>query len=309
VHHSLDRELAALAARQHGIFTLGDARALGLSEGRIEARVGATWQSVHETVFRIAGAPRTWKSEFYAATRAATPPVAISFRSGAALYELPTGRTNVTELNCRRWKRSRKPGLVVHESTRFSEVDITVVDGIQVVTAERLIMELAGLRPYPDHVEKLIQAARRKRLITYDSTIETFERLRRRGLPGVRAMAAALDRWNPESRATHSDPETRLVQILRNHGLPEPVTQFPVLDQYGNLVATTDAALPQWKITIEYQSTQEHTDEFQAARDDARRNEILAAGYFPIAARPDDLRKGGHRLVDQIRRTAQRAAS
>jgi hypothetical protein len=87
------------------------------------------------------------------------------------------------------------------------------------------------------------------------------------------------------------------------------VTQFQVLDEYGNLVATADAALPQWKITIEYQSTQEHSDEFQVARDDVRRNEVLAAGYFPIAARIDDLRSGGHRLVDQILRTARRAAS
>ena len=102
--------------------------------------------------------------------------------------------------------------------------------------------------------------------------------------------------------------ETKLVQILRAHGLPEPVTQFQVLDPFGNLVATTDAALPQWKITIEYQSMQEHLDEFQIAADDRRRNRVLAAGYFPLVARRDDLRSGGHELAEQIRTIARQTA-
>jgi hypothetical protein len=91
-----------------------------------------------------------------------------------------------------------------------------------------------------------------------------------------------------------------LTQVLREHGLPEPTTQFQVLDKFGNLVATTDAALPKWKITVEYQSKQEHLDEFQSLRDDRRRNAILAAGYFPLAARVEDLRAGGRVLVEQI---------
>jgi hypothetical protein len=99
-----------------------------------------------------------------------------------------------------------------------------------------------------------------------------------------------------------------LIQTLRDHGLPEPVTQFRVLDEFGDFVADTDAALPQWRVTIEYQSIQEHSDEFQLARDDRRRNKIIAAGYFPLAARFDDLKSGGRVLVDEIRRTARRAS-
>jgi hypothetical protein len=74
--------------------------------------------------------------------------------------------------------------------------------------------------------------------------------------------------------------ETWLLQILRRHGLPEPVLQFTVVDEFGNFVARTDAAIPQWRITIEYQSMQEHSDEFQSARDDHRRNKIIRAGFL-----------------------------
>ena len=122
----------------------------------------------------------------------------------------------------------------------------------------------------------------------------------RRGVPGVKAMRIALELWDPTSKPTHSEMETMLLQVLRNAGLPELVTQFRVLDQYGNFVADADAALPQWRITIEYQSKQEHLDEFQALRDDRRRNAVIAAGYLPLVARFEDLRSGGHRLVDEI---------
>jgi hypothetical protein len=177
------------------------------------------------------------------------------------------------------------------------------------VTVERLILELAGLAPFPDSIERVIHAARRKRLITYTSTLETFNRLAGRGLRGVQALRVALDRWDPTSPPTESDMETWLIQVLRAHGLPEPETQFVVRDRSGNFVARADAALSQWRITIEYQSKQEHLDEFQSLRDDRRRNAVMAAGYFPLAVRAEDLRTGGERIVGQIRDIARRSAS
>jgi hypothetical protein len=86
------------------------------------------------------------------------------------------------------------------------------------------------------------------------------------------------------------------------------VLQFEVLDQNGLFVARADAALPQWKVTVEYQSMQEHLDEFQVAADDRRRNRVLAAGYFPLVARIADLRSGGDELAEQIRAVARRSA-
>jgi very-short-patch-repair endonuclease len=102
--------------------------------------------------------------------------------------------------------------------------------------------------------------------------------------------------------------ETLLVQALRAHGLPEPITQFDVLDEFGNVVATTDIGIPQWKVVVEYDSMQEHTDEFQLAQDARRRNQIVAAGYLPLSARVDDLRTGGRQLVQEILRAARKPA-
>jgi len=76
--------------------------------------------------------------------------------------------------------------------------------------------------------------------------------------------------------------ETLLLQILREHGCPDPVPQFNVHNQRGDLVARVDAAIPKWNITIEYDSKQEHSDEFQIERDARRRNRIIGAGYVPL---------------------------
>jgi len=102
--------------------------------------------------------------------------------------------------------------------------------------------------------------------------------------------------------------EVRVLQILRDHGLPEPVAQFDVLDRFGNLIATTDLGIPPWKVVIEYQSDQEHSDEFQIARDDRRRNKIIGTGYKPIMARKNDVWSGGRELVEEILEAARQPA-
>jgi hypothetical protein len=300
-----DRALAGYAQSSHGVFDLGVARWIGLTHAQIDWRVAHSWVCLYDGVFRMPGAVPTWKGDLLAACLAAGEPVAVSHRAAAQIYEAPGKQT--LEITCKRWRRTQVPGLVVHESTRFGPEDINTIDGIPVSTPERVILELAGLKPFPDYVEAVIHAMRRKRLITYESTYAVFQRLARRGVPGVRAMRVALERWTP--KVTQSEMETLLLQTLRTAGLPEPVLQYIVSDHDGQFVAAVDAALPQWRITIEYDSKQEHSDEFQIARDARRRDEILAAGYFPLTARHGDLTRGGDELVERILRIARRNAS
>jgi very-short-patch-repair endonuclease len=138
-----------------------------------------------------------------------------------------------------------------------------------------------------------------------------FDRHARRGLKGVSALRETLERWDPESRPTDSEMETLLLQALRRSGLPEPVIQHEVVDRAGCFVARADAAYPDSYIAIEYDSKQEHSDEFQIASDARRRNRMQAAGYAVLSARHADLKAGGTELCDQIaammRRTAEPA--
>jgi hypothetical protein len=305
-----ERELAAYAGRNHNVFTREQALEFGMSEFQADRRrADRRWVAVHDEVFQMAGVHLTWKGKLLAATLAATPPVAISHRAGIGVYGLPGGRRDLVELSCKRWKRTKKSGLVAHESTRFTDDDIKLVDGIPVSTPERLMLEMAGIRPQAQYIERLVQAARRKRLITYDTTLETLSRLRRRGARGVRVLEEVLELWRPDSRPTASEMETRLLQVLRAAGLPDPIVQFDVLDEFGNLVATADLGMPWWDLVLEYDSIQEHSDEFQIRRGENRRNEIEACGYRMLVVRWGDLQTGGKTIIDQIERIARRHAS
>jgi very-short-patch-repair endonuclease len=204
------------------------------------------------------------------------------------------------ELTCRRWLRARSPGIVVHESTRIDTADIQIVDGIPVMRPERVVLELAGLRPYPRYIESVVHAARRKQLITHESTLAMFNRHARRGLRGVSALRVVLEQWDPAQRATESNMETMLLQTLRDAGYPNPVPQFEILDERGTFVARVDVALPAWRIAVEYDSRQEHSDEFQLARDAQRRNRVVAAGWRMLSARHRDLTSGGRELLSAI---------
>jgi len=298
-----DRTLADLAEAQDGVFTIDDARRSGFSKDQIDGRVGESWSRFYDGVYRMAGAPPSWRSNLRAATIAAGEGAAISHRCAAATYGLPTGRMSPIELTCVRWQRTVQPGLLVHESTRLDSRDIRLVDAIPVTTPERTILDLASQFPRANYLEYVIQAARRKRLLTYESTHSMFERNARRGLKGVSALRQVLERWDPSSRPTESEMETMLLQVLRGNGLPEPVTQHDVFDDSGRFVARPDAAYPEFRIAIEYDSKQEHSDEFQIAQDNARRNRLLRARYVVISARHADLRRGGQEICDLIAAT------
>jgi hypothetical protein len=196
----------------------------------------------------------------------------------------------------------------VHESKQLDPRDLHLIDGIPVTRPERVVLELGAIYKSVDYVERVLHAARRKRLITYTSTRETFDRLARRGRPGVQVMREALERWNPSTRPTESEMETSLLQVLRRNGLPEPVLQYEIYDEFGRFVARADAAYPQWRVVIEYNSKQEHSDEWAIARDESRRNRVLACGYLPVIARHQDVRDGGFELCRTIRNLRHSAA-
>jgi len=196
----MNRELLDFAAAHDGVFTRKHALGFGLTRREIDSRLGSAWKSVHEGVYRIDGTPVTLRGRLLAAVWSAPALAAVSHRSAAFLYALPGGSDDVVEVTCVRWRRSREAGLVVHESRRLAERDITEVDGIPAVSPELLLLQLAWQRPHVGYLELVLQAARRRRLITFESMQQEFARHAGRGLRGVRALRAVLEQWDPSQR-------------------------------------------------------------------------------------------------------------
>jgi hypothetical protein len=195
---------------------------------------------------------------------------------------------------------------VVHESKGLVQRDVTVVDAIPVTTIERTLLDLGAVR-HPLTVERAVETALRRELTTLLDLRSTVRRLGRSGRNGVGVLRRIIDERDPDRRLTESAMEMRLLQVLRAHGLPEPVTQHEIRDR-GRFVARVDAAYPELRIALEYESVDWHTGKAALLRDSARRNAIVAAAWMPVAVTVDDLRSGGDRVCNDILRVRRRAA-
>ena len=306
--HALDQAIAEFAARHHGAFARRHATELGFTRHQRELRLQQRrWEEPFEGVYRVAGTPRTWRSELYCAVLAGCENTFGSHRSATAVYELPGGDRQLQEVLCPRWRRARWPSLVVHESRALSSLDVTVVDAIPVTTVERTLLDLGAVRSQQT-VERAVEAALRRELTTIDDLVATLRRLGRKGRNGAGVLRSILDVRAPDRSVTESDMEMRMLQVLRAHGLPEPVTQFDVL-HHGRFIARVDAAYVQWRIALEFDSYLWHSNRAERARDNERRNALMNADWTPISVIWDDLKSGGTRLCQQILDRARRSAA
>jgi hypothetical protein len=302
---SADRRLLAFAADHHAVFKGAHARICGLTDRQIEGRIAlGLWRHLYEDVYIAAGAPLTWKGTLLAACWAGGFRAAASHRSAAALWKLAGGRRSIVEVTCPRWRRARHEGLVVHETKALQGVDIAVVEGIPVTTPERTLLDL-GAVCHESVVEMALDKLEHRGLVTRQSVQATLGRLAKQGRNGAGTLRRLLAVQDRERRAPESEMETALIQCLRRDGWPEPVPQYEIR-QGGVLVARVDAAYPQWRIAVEYQSDEHHSGRRASEHDNDRRLRIIAAGWFPVEATLPDVRNGGARLRAAIRNARTR---
>ncbi len=298
-----DDALGCLATRQHGIFALEHVDALDFSDGARKARTSSgRWILVYDGVYRMGGAPKTWRGDLLAACLAAGPDALASHRSAAALWSLPSGRTDLIELMCSRWRRSRHDSLVVHESLRIDDDDDRDErDSIPCTSAARTLFDLAR-RLSPVMLDANIDAALRHKLVSLDELRRTSTRLATKGRPGGRKFRAAVSGRTGEVALPESVPERRLAELLVRQGLPAPVHQYVIRDETGGFVARVDLAYPDARLVIEYDSVEHHTGTAAHYRDAARRNAISDLDYTVLVATGADLKDRANRLAASVRR-------
>jgi hypothetical protein len=287
-----DSILAAHAAEHHGVFRSQHARMAGLGKRQIGRRITEHhWQRLYRDVYRVNGSPITWRGDLLAACWAGGFRAVASHRSAAELHGLPGRRRDLVEITCPRWRRAHQQQVWVHETKALEPGDITVVDGIAVTSAARTLFDLGGVYR-KGTVELALESTLRRGLVTEGELMALVKRVSRSGRPGGPILRELLAAREPGRRATASEMETLLLQAIRSHGLPEPVTQHEVW--HGScFVGRVDAAYPDARIAIEYDSDEFHSGRVPTRRDRARRHELIAASWLPIDVGPTDLRNGG----------------
>lgn len=274
-----DAALAQIATGQRSLVTLDDALSVGLREGDVEYRVASGRLSrVRRGVWLMAGAELGWEQLVLAACLAAGLPAVASHLTAAFLHGfLGFGQPAQIELTVPWPLRTRLRGIRAHRVHQLDALDVTRVRSIPVTTVARTVIDVASLVP-PARLESIVNDLMRRRLLTMRTLAAAVDRVEgirlRRRLTLVREIIAARAKgFHPGD----SDPELWMVETLVAAGLPKPSQQFRV--RARGRAYRLDAAYPEFRVGLEYEGADGHTQPGDVVRDRRRLNDLTAEGW------------------------------
>src|SRR6476660_8113801 len=98
---NVDSTIAAIAARSHGLFARLHLDLLETSEEVVRHRLATgRWLVVHDCVYRVAGAPRSWLADVLAACWAGGTRACATRATAVELHGVPGGRRHPIEIVC-----------------------------------------------------------------------------------------------------------------------------------------------------------------------------------------------------------------
>jgi very-short-patch-repair endonuclease len=167
--------------------------------------------------------------------------------------------------------RPRQPGVRVHRRASFGRTDLALVGNIPVTGPACTLIDLAA-RLGTDQLEAAINEADKLDLIDPETLRDSLSDVAPR--PGLAVLGRTLDAQT--FTLTDTELERRFLQIVREVGLPEPLTQRWV---NGFRV---DFYWPDLGLVVETDGLRYHRTPAAQARDRLRDQARTAAGLTPL---------------------------
>lgn len=166
----VDDQLAAIAARQWGLVTVDQARAVGITRYQVQHRAErGELERVHRGVYRLASATATFEHTTLAAVLYAGPLAFASHASACVLWGLPLdGRLDelwCVEVTTASTRRLRSDGVVWHRTGHVRRSDIVVARAVPCAPVERAIADVSA-RCTVEQLGALLDEALRRELTT-----------------------------------------------------------------------------------------------------------------------------------------------
>lgn len=159
-----ERDLAAFARAQGGVFTRAQATAAGLTRGTVAHRLGTgRWLRLHPQVLVAATSAVDVTGRRWAALLAAGPRSVLSHRTAAALWGLPVAELDVIELTTSAGRTPSVSGAVVRRR-RLGAADVEVRHGLGVTSRWRTLVDCLASVDFGE-AEALLDRAWRSGLI------------------------------------------------------------------------------------------------------------------------------------------------
>jgi very-short-patch-repair endonuclease len=293
----VDAEIAALAARQHGVVATRQLAALGLGRKAVAKRAAAgRLHRVHRGVYAVGHPVLSANGRRMAAVLACGPGAVISHASAAALWEIrPTSATRLDVTVPTTAGRAKRPGVRVHRISSLRDDEVTEHQAIRVTTPARTLLDLASSLPRRALERALDQAAVNELfdLHAFQAAVD-----RHRGEPGSAALGRALCEHEGGTTVTKSELEERMLALCDHHRLPRPRVNAWV----ENL--EVDFLFAAQRLIVEADSYRYHRSR-RAFERDRERDAILArAGYRTVRFTDRQMRWQSREVAATIRSSA-----
>lgn len=295
MHNDTHYRLGERAGRRHGVFTLGEAKDLGVPDRSVRNRNAAgRYRRVEPGVYAVVGAPESQLQGLAAAVLSFPDLAAASHQTAAELWGLTNRGIRTLEVVTTRWDRVHRPGLKVHESLDLLPEDVVERIAIPITSPVRTVVDLGASNKWA--VEGALEEGIRRGLFRLGDVEEFVARVGRRGRRGVgviRPLLQARRRWD---KVTESALEDMFRKLVTEEGLADPQPQFEVRDGYGGFVCRADFAYPAVRVLIELDSEAHHLDRLTFRRDRSKQNRAAVLGWtvlrytwWDLAERPFDV--------------------
>ena len=277
----MDRWVAALAARQHGVISTVQLRRLGLGRNAIALRVRAgRLHPLHRGVYAVGHNDISEEGRLLAAVLAVGEGAVLSHLGAAVLWGFWKKAPAEVDVTVERNSRSR-PGIHVHSVRGLRAEDTTMRYRIPVTTAAKTILDCAGVLRSERALKRLVHEAQVQRRVNQRQLEEQLARAR--GRAGVGRLRGIVDQGYLPTR---SGLEDLAVDLLQSRGLEGFETNTSIEGM------EVDVLFPEERLVIEVDSEKYHSTPFAKERDAEKQVRLEQLGYRVARLREQAARGG-----------------
>ncbi|WP_026910009.1 type IV toxin-antitoxin system AbiEi family antitoxin domain-containing protein [Patulibacter minatonensis] len=292
--HAADgwREIAALAAAQHGVVSRAQLRMLGLTDRQITRalRIGHL-HPLHRGVFAVGHGRVTWEGRAAAAVLACGPRAALGHRSAGVHWNLRPWSSPAIEVVVAGSSVATHRGVVVHRHAGLRPDEVELHDGIRVTTVARTLLDLGAVLA-PSALRNAVAQAELLDLFDLGPVLELLARHPRHR--GARALREILRSWDAPPR-TRSEQEEEFPDLCVRLGLPRPVMNATILGM------EIDGSFPDHGVAVELDSWRFHRGIVRWEDDHEKRARLVAGGWVALAYTYRQQReRGGHFVLETL---------
>lgn len=281
-----ERRIAALAAKQSGLFTYAQALGAGFSPEAIRYRLSCDrFVKLGKGVLSLRGVPASWDRRLWTAVLNSGEGAIASHMTAAFVWGLVEREPPVIDVSVAKTRRPRPiSGTRIHRVTSLESVRRR---RLPITTVPRTILDLAD----SDISERVLDAALDKRFTTVVRMKACIAPLR------TNAGLGRLDRiLDDRIRGTSATELERIFdQVIKRARLPLPARQHPIGRR------RVDIAYVDERIVIELDGGGSHMRKEVFEDDRRRQNDLVLAGWLVLRFTWDDVTKQSDRVVETVR--------